>query len=152
MIQEGRPPDTLGMPSIASPRLLAAAALAGLAVAAAGCGSGGGSGSTAATPTATTAAASSAASAKGGPVTVAYKNFQIDPAKITVAAGTKITWTNADGTRHNVVTKDGSPAAFTSKDFDKGQTVTYTPTKPGVYHYLCTFHPATMQGEIDVVK
>lgn len=148
------------MPSIAPSRALAATALAGLALAAGGCGSGDSSGSTAAgtsaaapASTSTAAPASTAAApAQRGPVTVAYKDFQIAPEKITVAAGTKITWTNADGTRHNVVTKEGAPAAFTSKDFDKGQTVTFTPTKPGVYHYLCTFHPATMQGEIDVVK
>jgi plastocyanin len=126
------------MPSIASPRSFVAAGLLTAALAAAGCGS---DDSTGGGP-----------AAQSGKVTVAYKDFAIAPEKLTVKAGTTITWTNADGTRHNVITKPGAPSAFKSKDFDKGQTVTFTPTKPGVYPYLCTFHPATMQGIITVVE
>jgi plastocyanin len=34
----------------------------------------------------------------------------------------------------------------------EGGTYTATFDRPGVYHYLCTFHPATMTGTITVVR
>jgi plastocyanin len=127
-----------------------------LTVLVAGCGSSGSSStsnaSTASTPSATTSApaAAGATATNGGPVAVKYKDFAIDPANLTVKAGQTITWTNYDSTLHNVVVKPGAPEAFKSKDFNKGETATFTPKKPGVYKYLCTFHPGSMQGTITV--
>lgn len=143
------------MSSASSLRVLSLAA-AGSLVLLTGCGSSDSSSSStpaaASTPAASTStpAAASSGSAKGGPVAITYKDFSIDPAKITVKAGSKITWTNDDDTTHNVVFKDGDPAKFTSKDFGKGGTATFTPTKPGTYDYLCTFHAGSMQGVITV--
>lgn len=127
--------------------LLAAVLSAGVLVA--GCGSSGDSSSPAATATTTTSTAA-AAPATGGVVRVAYRDFAIAPEAITVKAGQKITWTNYDASRHNVNVKPGAPQAYTSADFDKGQSVSFTPSKPGVYHYLCTFHAGSMQGTITV--
>lgn len=128
-----------------------------LTVVFAGCGSKNDNGSTsssapAATSTPAAAPASSAALTpqKGGAVQVAYKNYSIDPADITVKVGTKIVWTNYDSSTHNVIVKDGAPEMYKSADFGKGKSVTFTPTKPGVYQYLCTFHAASMQGKITV--
>lgn len=125
-----------------------------LTVLVAGCGSSNNksSASTAAPATSTPASTSTAAAApaKSGPVAIAYKDFAISPANVTVKAGTKIVWTNDDATTHNVVVKPGAPAAYKSADFGQGKTATFTPTKPGVYKYLCTFHPASMQGTITV--
>ncbi len=126
-----------------------------MAVLVAGCGSGSGSdtGSSAAAPPAAgadTGAQSGGAAAQGGMVKIDYKDFAIDPEKITIKAGTKVEWVNQDSTVHNVVFKPDAPAKFTSKDFNKGGTATFTFDKPGVYPYLCTFHPASMQGVITV--
>ncbi|WP_354697631.1 cupredoxin domain-containing protein [Paraconexibacter sp. AEG42_29] len=140
------------MSFLAAPRTLLAVSLTSLVVLA-GCGSDddSGSGSTSTPAAAATSTPADAAPAQSGDVTIAYKDYEIIPEKVTVKAGTKLTWTNADATRHNVVTKEGAPEKFTSKDFDKGETDSFTPTKPGTYPYLCTFHAASMQGTITVV-
>jgi plastocyanin len=142
------------------------ATLTVLVAGAAGCGSDSdpGSDSAAAATTATTtsaAAAPASASASASPsaeltpvengvVTVAYKDYAIDPEEIVVESGQRVTWTNADTSRHNVVVKEGAPEVFKSRDFDQGETDTLTFTKPGVYEYLCTFHAASMQGKVTV--
>ena len=89
--------------------------------------------------------------ATGGFVQVAYKNISIAPDPITVHIGQKIKWTNYDDTQHNVIAQSG-PENFTSPDFTKGGTYVFTPTKVGVIHYMCTFHPASMNGIVNVVK
>ena len=47
---------------------------------------------------------------------------------------------------------DAIVATGLTKTFGEGQTFTVKVTKPGVIHYECTIHPATMNGTIDVVK
>jgi plastocyanin len=39
---------------------------------------------------------------------------------------------------------------FSSPAFNKGGSYKATFARPGVYRYLCTFHPATMTGTITV--
>lgn len=151
MIRARAARDTLVMSRIV------AAALAALALTAAGCGSSGDDGPSTTAATSGGAGTTSTAAApkqqvQSGTVKVSYRNFLIDPEKITVKAGTTVTWTNYDSTAHNVITKPGAPQAFMSKDFRKGQSDSITFTKPGVYDYLCTFHPASMQGVVTVVK
>lgn len=136
------------MSPMTSPRALALLGLSGLALLT-GCGSSGDSGSTS-TPAASTPAASTPAATSNGPVAITYKDYAIDPAQVTVKGGTKITWTSKDATVHNVIFKDGDPEKFSSKDLKQGESATFTPTKPGVYKYLCTFHAASMQGTITV--
>ena len=86
-----------------------------------------------------------------GVVPIAYQGLAIAPASIKVKAGATLRWTNLDATLHNVVVTSG-PAKFSSPAFNKGGTYKATFTKPGVYHYLCTYHPATMKGTITVVR
>jgi plastocyanin len=86
-----------------------------------------------------------------GRASVAYRNIAIAPPAITVKVGTKVKWTNFDATEHNVAVTSG-PRKVTSPAFNKGGTYTATFDRPGVYHYLCTFHPATMTGTITVVR
>jgi plastocyanin len=141
-----------------------AAACAAL-VAAAGCGS---SGSSSTRTTATKAKSSSSEGLKAdttpkyatpsssepvqsGVVQIAYRNIAIDPDTVRVKVGTTVRWTNYDPVEHNVTSKSG-PDSFASKDFSEGHTVEFKMTKPGVIHYLCTIHPATMNGTIEVVK
>jgi len=145
-------------------RLSAAVACAAL-VTAAGCGSSGsGSTGTAATKpksgpseglkAATTpkyAAPSSSEPVKSGVVEIAYRNIAIDPDTVRVKVGTTIKWTNFDPVEHNVTSKSG-PISFSSGNFSEGHTVEFKMTKPGIIHYLCTIHPTTMNGTIEVVK
>jgi plastocyanin len=97
------------------------------------------------------AAPSSSAPVQSGVVPVAYRNIAIDPDTIRVKVGSTIKWTNYDPVEHNVTSKSG-PIKFASQNFGEGKVVEFKMTKPGVIHYLCTIHPATMNGTIEVVN
>jgi plastocyanin len=94
---------------------------------------------------------SSSEPVQSGVVQIAYRNIAIDPDTVRVKVGSTIKWTNYDPVEHNVTSKSG-PISFASKDFGEGHTVEFKMTKPGVIHYECTIHPATMNGTIEVVK
>ena len=51
-----------------------------------------------------------------------------------------------------VTVSKGGPIKFASKNFGEGGTFEVKATKPGVIHYLCTIHPTSMNGAIEVVK
>jgi plastocyanin len=149
--------------------LLASCAL----LVAAGCGSSGGSISSAGTTATTTAtgtatthtstsslkattkpkygAPSSSAPVQSGLVSIAYRNIAINPDTARVKVGSTIRWTNHDPVEHNVTSQSG-PQRFASKNFGEGGTFEIKVNKPGVIHYRCTLHPATMNGAIEVVK
>jgi plastocyanin len=97
------------------------------------------------------AAAGTSATAAAGVVAVSYRGIAIAPASVAVKAGTTIRWTNFDATLHNVAITAG-PVKFSSPAFNKGGSYKARFAKPGVYHYLCTFHPASMTGTITVVR
>ncbi len=97
------------------------------------------------------AAPSQTAPVQSGLVPIAYRNIAINPDTIKVKVGSTIKWTNYDPVEHNVTSKSG-PIHFASKNFGEGGTVEFKMTKPGVIHYQCTIHPATMNGTIEVVK
>lgn len=97
-------------------------------------------------------------SAKADTVTTKLLSFM--PAKLTVKAGTKVTWTDSDGIGHTVTTgtftlgSDGlrtaqNPDGLIDMPLSKGKDVSYTFTKPGKYVYYCSIHKG-MAGEIDV--
>lgn len=138
----------------AAPQILAMGVAA--AVVLGGCGSSSGSDTgTSAPPSAKSTSTGASGGGGGGAVKsgtaeVVYKDILIHPEKITLKVGTKVTWVSKDSTPHNVTFKPGDPAEFTSKDLNKGDTATFTFEKPGTYNYLCTFHPASMQGVITV--
>lgn len=94
---------------------------------------------------------SSSSPIQSGVVQVAYRNIAINPDTLRVKVGSTIRWTNYDTVEHNV-TSEGGPQKFASKSFGEGGTFEVTVTKPGVIHYECTIHPATMNGSIEVVK
>jgi plastocyanin len=132
---------------------------------AAGCGSSSSSstGTSATTPKSTSssglkpvttpkfASPSSSAPVQSGVVQIAYRNIAINPDTVRVKVGTTLKWTNFDAVEHNVTSKSG-PLSFTSPNFSEGHSVEFKMTKPGVIHYLCTIHPTTMNGTIEVVK
>jgi plastocyanin len=88
---------------------------------------------------------------KSGVVQIEYREIAINPDTVKVKVGSTVKWTNYDSVEHNV-TSEGGPAKFASKSFGEGGTYEVKLTKPGVIHYECTNHPATMNGTIEVVK
>ncbi|HMD52063.1 MAG TPA: plastocyanin/azurin family copper-binding protein [Solirubrobacteraceae bacterium] len=148
--------------------LIASSALA----LAAGCGSSSSSSGVASSATATTPATTTTSTAaaslrvtttprfavpaasepvQGGVVGIAYRNITINPDTLRVKVGTTVRWTNYDPVEHNVTSKSG-PQRIASKNFGEGKTFEVKLTRPGVIHYECTIHPATMNGTIEVVK
>ena len=97
------------------------------------------------------ASPSSSSPIQSGVVPIAYRNIAINPDTLKVKVGSTIKWTNYDSVEHNV-TSEGGVAKFASKDFGEGGTYEVKATKPGVIHYECTIHPASMNGTIEVVK
>ena len=147
-----------------------------LLLALAGCGSSSSSSSssTAASSAASTTAASSTASTstqatgslkvttapkfatatgsvQSGTVSIAYRNIAIAPDTVRVKVGSTIKWMNYDNIDHNV-TSEGGPQKFASQNFGENGTFEIKALKPGVIHYECTNHPASMNGTIEVVK
>jgi plastocyanin len=97
------------------------------------------------------AAPASSAPVQSGIVNIAYRNIAIDPDTIRVKVGSTIKWTDYDDITHNVTSQSG-PAHFASANLTEGSTFSYKVTKPGIIHYQCTYHPASMNGTIEVVK
>jgi plastocyanin len=88
---------------------------------------------------------------QSGLVKITYHEIAIEPDTLKVKVGSTIEWTNQDPVEHNVTSASG-PSKFASKNFGEGGTFKVTVTKPGVIHYRCTLHPATMNGAIEVVS
>jgi plastocyanin len=97
------------------------------------------------------AAPAASAPVQSGVVQIAYRNIAIDPDTLKVKVGSTIRWTNYDPVEHNVTSK-GGPITFASKTFGEGGTFEVKATKAGTIHYVCTIHPTTMNGTIEVVK
>ena len=99
------------------------------------------------------------AAADGGQ-TVSLKLIAFKPERLSVAAGTAVTWKNEDASEHTVTSgtvTQGSGGVTTAVDnkFESGSlkqnaSFSYTFTAPGTYSYFCKIHPATMRGEITV--
>jgi plastocyanin len=74
------------------------------------------------------------------------ENFKFEPARLEIAAGDTVTWSNRDDEIHAVVAEDGS---FHSGGIDGDNTFAHTFEKPGTYAYRCALHPQ-MSGTIVV--
>jgi plastocyanin len=74
------------------------------------------------------------------------ENFTFVPQRLTVKAGTTVTWTNADDIPHAVAS---TTKAFKSKVLDTNDKFSFTFTNAGVYEYFCSLHPH-MTGTIVV--
>jgi plastocyanin len=88
---------------------------------------------------------------RSGTVQVAYRNITIQPDVLRVKAGSTIRWTNFDSVEHTVTSR-GGPATFSSGPLRPGASFQVRLPRPGVVHYLCTIHPATMNATIEVVR
>ncbi|HWK44580.1 MAG TPA: cupredoxin family copper-binding protein [Stellaceae bacterium] len=80
---------------------------------------------------------------------ITIDNFSFSPAQLTVAPGTRVTWTNHDDIPHTIVDGD-NPRAMKSPPLDTDDSFAFTFDKPGTYHYFCSLHPH-MRGTV-VVK
>ena len=87
-----------------------------------------------------------AASAQTTATEVNIDNFAFAPQRLTVKAGTTVTWTNEDDIPHTVTS---SKKVFRSKALDTNDKFSFTFTTPGEYKYFCSVHPH-MTGAIVV--
>jgi amicyanin len=87
-----------------------------------------------------------AVAAQAADLEVKIDNFTFAPQRLTVKAGTTVTWTNEDDIPHTVAS---STKAFKSKALDTDDKFSFTFTTPGTYEYFCSLHPH-MTGAIVV--
>ncbi len=137
------------------------ALLASLALVLAACGTTAATPSTAASEepsaSASEAAPSEAAPSESEEPETASERVRIDnsvfePAELTIAAGTKVSFVNADGFAHTVTEgTDGQAAdgAIVDEEVQQNGTVSVTFDEPGTYEITCRFHPS-MQMTITV--
>jgi len=76
--------------------------------------------------------------AQEAPVAIAIDNFTFNPQKLTVKAGTTVTWTNKDDIPHAIATASKQSK---SKTLDTDDAYSFTFTTPGSYDYFCSLHP-----------
>jgi plastocyanin len=72
------------------------------------------------------------------PSTIVIEEYRFQPAVLTVAAGTRVTWTNRDDDAHTVVSDSG---LFRSPGLDTGESFSFTFDRPGTYPFTCSVHP-----------
>ena len=72
------------------------------------------------------------------------------PKRITIRAGTTVTWRNRGGNEHNVLPDRGK--RFGIDELDPDATYSYRFDKPGRYGYYCSFHGAPGNGHFGTVK
>jgi plastocyanin len=113
-----------------------------LAIPLAACGSKGSSGSM----VAKSSAAAPVPAPAAGKLAVEISGYAFAPASLTVAVGSRITFTNHDATAH---TATSNQRAFDTGTVKPGHSATVTLRKPGTYTYYCQFH-AFMHGTVIV--
>lgn len=87
---------------------------------------------------------------QSGTAQISYRNITARPVTLRVKAGTTVRFTNYDPVEHNA-TSVGGPQHFHSKNFGEGKSFEVKLTHPGIVHFECTIHPATINGTIEVV-
>ena len=87
-----------------------------------------------------------AQSALAADLEVDIDQFTFYPQRITVKAGTTVTWVNEEDVPHTVAS---SSKLFKSKALDTKDKFSFTFTTPGTYEYFCSLHPH-MTGAIVV--
>jgi len=83
--------------------------------------------------------------ARAEEATVEILQFKFAPAKIEIAAGTTVTFTNRDLVPHTATGGEG----FDTGTLKKGESKAITFSEPGDFPYLCTFH-RHMKGRVRV--
>lgn len=75
-------------------------------------------------------------------------SYLFSPSAIKVSPGTTVTWNNSDNFTHSVRLIDQGNRILGI--MHPGQSVTFTFTAPGFYHYDCSFHPQNMKVTVTV--
>ncbi len=78
------------------------------------------------------------------------KSYEFRPVVITVPVGTTVMWTNSDNFTHTVRIIDMGNRVIGT--MSPGQSLSFTFTKPGTYHYDCSLHPQNMHGIVTVTE
>ena len=73
-------------------------------------------------------------------------DYDVNPSRIHVKAGTPVTWTNKSTLSHTIVARDGS---WTTGAIQPGASGTATIAKAGTYEYICKDHPWSI-GQLTV--
>jgi plastocyanin len=79
--------------------------------------------------------------------TVGIDNFTFSPPVLTIAKGTRVTWTNHDDIPHTVT--NAQDPKMRSPVLDTDETYSLTFDKPGTYGFFCSLHPH-MQSQVIV--
>jgi plastocyanin len=77
---------------------------------------------------------------------VTIRDFEFDPADVTISVGDTVTWTNDGPSTHTATANDGE---FDSGQLAPGQSYSHTFNQAGTYAYICQIHP-NMKGTITV--
>ena len=85
--------------------------------------------------------------ANGAETTVPIESGCFTPTVTEVAVGETVTWVNRDPYAHNVVAVG---LGWGSKQMDTGVEFSHRFDAPGVYVYVCNFHPG-MAGAVNVL-
>jgi plastocyanin len=85
-------------------------------------------------------------SAQATETRVIIENFAFNPASLSVAAGTKVTWVNRDTDPHTATDTD---KRFNSGALDTNEEFSFVFRDKGEYEYYCTLHPH-MKGRVTV--
>ena len=102
------------------------------------------------TPGATTPGATTAtAPATEGGVRIVMVDNRFQPGRVTVLAGTTVTWVNNGSNVHTISAQDGS---FDSGAVAPGQSFAYTFDEPGEYAFFCRQHLLNGMGGTVVVQ
>jgi plastocyanin len=93
-----------------------------------------------------------AAEKPSDPNTVFISNYMFNPTPLKVKKGTRVTWTNHDIAKHNIVVDGGMPAGGPdSQVFGKNESFSFTFDTVGIYKYHCAPHPY-MHGVVEVTE
>ena len=76
--------------------------------------------------------------ARAADLEVKIDNFTFAPQRLTVKAGTTVTWINEDDIPHTIAS---STKLFKSKALDTDDKFSFTFSTPGTYDYFCSLHP-----------
>ncbi len=96
--------------------------------------------------------------ASGSTYSVSIIDYAFQPLHVNITTGTTVIWTYTNsGKDFHTVTSDpgtnrtqGGPPLINSGTINPGQSFSYTFNQPGYYPYQCSFHPALMNGWVNV--
>lgn len=94
-------------------------------------------------PSQTESAAPTESATGGEEATVRLSQFAFDTEELTIAAGTEVSFVNADAAPHTVTEgTDGEAAAdpIIDEELQQNGTASFTFDEPGTYQITCLFH------------